>query len=107
MKSGLWIGMTLSVIVCLLWFIIVPKMERVWSGEEIVMSKLLSPRRSEATSVFAPPHGATSLETHVKVERRAHIRTPIVLNIGEPPPRRIEAQMLSLKDLISDFLGNR
>lgn len=103
--------MTLSVVVCLLWFIIVPKIKRVWSGEEIVMSKLLVPpsrsRRGEATSAFATPNGATSLETQAKVGNRVRVHTPIVLNIGEPPPRRIEAQMLSLKDLISDFLGNR
>ena len=34
-------------------------------------------------------------------------RTAIVLNIDDPPPRRIERQMFSLKELVLEFMNHR
>jgi hypothetical protein len=124
--------MALLNVVSILWFIIVPKIKRVWSGEKIIMSKLLEPssrlRKSEATAAFTSPKGnvparfgaegstavpssspnaATSLEAKANVGNVVHVHAPIVLNIEDPPPQRIESQILSLKDLISDFMDKR
>lgn len=88
------------------------------------MSKLLDPNQarrqsSVAVRVSSPSstdgalstaaarlEGAISASEQTKIVNNcARFKQEIVLNIDDPPPRRIERQMFALKDLISEFTG--
>lgn len=112
--------MALFLVVSTLSMIVVPKVRRAQSGEKIVMSKLLDPRQARRQSSVALPsktngivaastaivglEGAISAsEQTAIVNNCVRVRNPIVLDIDDPPPRRIERAMFSFKDLISEF----
>lgn len=120
--------MTLFLVVSMLCMIVAPKVKRATSGEKIVMSKLLDPNLSRRHSSIAlrratsmngvvanedrgpmSPEGAISASEQTAIANAsARFRAnAIVLNIDDPPPRRIERQMFFLKDLISEFTNNR
>jgi len=126
-QSFLWIFMTLFLVVSTLCMIVIPKVRRVRSGEKLVMSKLLDPSQSRRTSSVALPamspikNGALSAEMNASDNQEGALsasdqtaianncvrfRTPIVLNFNDPPPRRIERQMFSFKELITEFTND-
>lgn len=119
--------MTLFLVVSTLCMIVMPKIRRVRSGEKLVMSKLLDPSQSRRQSSVAVPatspvkngmfpadmdisdeqEGAlTASEQTVIANNCVRFRTPIVLNFNDPPPRRIERQLFSLKDLCTEFTND-
>lgn len=116
--------MTLFLVVSTLSMIVIPKIRRAKSGERIIMSKLLDPKLSRRhSSIGLPvtaarlggvlegdadsPEGAISAPDRTMIASNCvKFRIPIVLNHDDPPPRRIERQLFSLKDLISEFTND-
>lgn len=87
--SLLWMLVIFGIISSVVWIIIWPKIARVRKGGKVVVSNLLRPNRlsSSGTGVLASSVNTPSNQ-------------PIVLEMHEPPPRKVEAQMLRLKEML-------
>lgn len=102
----------LSIVVCMLIFIVTPKIKLVWSGEKIIISKLLQGSARRSSIVEKLPDRTAGLEGASSVlspraGNGAQSRPTIVLNIDDPPPQRVESQLFELNELISEFLEDR
>jgi hypothetical protein len=159
--SFLWIAMLLGIVLSTTVMIVLPKIRRVWSGETVVISNLLSPhsnvmtrrssmdaiRRSSLISndsrpcsrgeqneaelvglpvLAASPENEKSTElamtpipededtasslddtavvdigANSEQQSAASQHKPFYLQMNEPPPRRVEGEMFTLKDIIT------
>mmetsp|Transcript_25742 Transcript_25742/g.39469 ORF Transcript_25742/g.39469 Transcript_25742/m.39469 type:complete len:140 (-) Transcript_25742:85-504(-) len=96
-----------------------PKLQRIHSGEKIVLSKLLQERRysnGPMESIVMPPdakplwHRTTDVSSGTDVEiapeqsppQEEEIPTVVNLKATEPPPRRLERQLLSIRTAVSN-----
>jgi len=83
--SLLWVLLTFGIVSSIVWLIMWPKIARVRAGGKVIVSNLLN----------QPAGGINSGNS-----RDCIVQHNIVLQQNEAPPRRIEAQMLNLKDLL-------
>ena len=113
----LWTVTTLTMVLMTTWLIIVPKVRRVRSGQKLIISQLFNPsgdsellaesstdatqKRCSLASRTAPmmEDSFNSAQMQPQVGSRLEL-FPVVIGRNEPPPRRLELQMLALLDLL-------
>eukprot|EP00549_Striatella_unipunctata_P007862 CAMPEP_0118682894 /NCGR_PEP_ID=MMETSP0800-20121206/5737_1 /TAXON_ID=210618 ORGANISM="Striatella unipunctata, Strain CCMP2910" /NCGR_SAMPLE_ID=MMETSP0800 /ASSEMBLY_ACC=CAM_ASM_000638 /LENGTH=468 /DNA_ID=CAMNT_0006579331 /DNA_START=55 /DNA_END=1461 /DNA_ORIENTATION=+ len=110
---------TILVVVATSYMVLSPKLQRIHSGEKIVLSKLLQERRysnGPMESIVMPPdakplwHRTTDVSSGTDVEiapeqsppQEEEIPTVVNLKATEPPPRRLERQLLSIRTAVSN-----
>lgn len=102
----LFMGITFTTI----WQIVMPKIIRVWRGETVVVSDLMSGRRYSLNGTNSGVNrrnvASRSVVQSTNGNDELQIYRPITLHKEDPPPRAIEAHMLNLKEILTQISHN-
>lgn len=112
MKVFLWATFAIVVSASASWFIVAPKLQRIWSQEKVVLSSLLrNPHRTSVVESHWQSGGSTDSSDQLtkSQDRTPHNlqddslsgeRLPIILHKDEALPRTVETKVFALDKLI-------